>query len=103
MPFDMHWKRFEKNAKLRKHVAEWREELELKLRAKGVKSMIDEATLGGRGQATAARWLAEKGWLTSKAKGKVGRPAKDTTEEDAALKAEVNKEFAEDLARLKIN
>ena len=99
-----HWVRFEKNAKLRVAITEWREELILRLRAKGVKAMISEATMGGRGQATAARWLSDKGFLDSaSAKGSVGRPKKDTSEQDAALKIQIEEDCADDLARIKLN
>ena len=68
--------------------------------------MIDEATMGGRGQATAARWLAEKGFLDSPVakRKKVGRPAKeeDLTQEARDM-AMLKEDFAKDLARIKLN
>ncbi len=97
-----HWKKIAANGILSPHIEEWREELELKLRARGVHSMIQEATMGGRGQATAARWLAEKGFTDTptQPKRRVGRPKKDTSKEDAKLKSIVQEEYAEDLERV---
>lgn len=101
-----HWKRICSNIVLLEHVVEWREELTLKLRARGVQSMIDEATMGGRGQATAARWLAEKGFIDAPKvanKRKVGRPAKEEITKEARDLALLQQQFAEDAARIKLN
>ena len=101
-----HWKRICSNSLILEHITEWREELTLKLRGRGIQSMIDEATMGGRGQATAARWLAEKGFLDSPVvkRKKVGRPAKeeDLTQEARDM-AMLKEDFAKDLARIKLN
>ena len=100
-----HWKRMLKNKILAQHIEEWQEELQLKLKAQGVSSMINEAKMGGRGQATAARWLASNGWLDDGEGGKkVGRPK---TKVDPVKEAKGDKiikdAFAKDLDRLREN
>ena len=99
-----HWKRMDKNAQLTTHIDEWREELQLKLKAQGVKSMINEALMGGRGQATAARWLASNGWLEDGEAKKVGRPKAKVDVAKAEKGEKIIKEaFEEDLNRLRGN
>jgi len=101
-----HWKRLCSNSLLMEHFSEWREELTLKLRARGVQSMIDEATMGGRGQATAARWLAEKGFIDAPKvdkRRKIGRPLKEEITKEARDMAILREDFAKDLERLKLN
>ena len=99
-----HWKRMCSNGMLKPHIEEWREELQLKLKAQGVKSMINEALMGGRGQATAARWLASNGWLDDGEAKSVGRPKTKVDAVKVAKGDEVIKTaLAEDLERLRSN
>lgn len=97
-----HWLQICKSPLLVPHIERWREELELKIRAQGVRAMINEATLGGRGQASAARWLAERGFLPKGAAVKVGRPKKDNTEAEIAKDRKLKDELGDDLKRLKL-
>jgi len=100
-----HWKRLCANGMLKPHIEEWREELQLKLKAQGVKSMIKEAQMGGKGQATAARWLAANGWLDDgDSKKQVGRPkAKVDPVKEAKGERIIKDALAEDLERLAKN
>lgn len=97
-----HWLRICENEILIKHVEEWRNELELRIRAHGIRAMINEAKMGGRSQASAARWLAEKGFISKPSKQSVGRPKKDETEREEAQKKELKESFKDDLQRLKL-
>ena len=90
-----HWQRIVNNKLIRKHIDEWRNELELKLSAQAIKSIID-MTSDERGF-QAAKYVAERGW----SKGQVGRPKKDNSERDAKIDQRLNDEFAEDVARLR--
>lgn len=67
-----HWKRFEKNKDIKRHIDEWRYELELKLTAQGIQHLLDIAS-DDKSSYQAAKWLADKGWSDSKR----GRPSKD--------------------------
>lgn len=89
-----HWQRICKNKVLGEHVAEWREELELKIRSQAIHDII--ATSAEDKGFQAAKWLAEKGWVKKGA----GRPTKDTAEHDARMEQRLNDEFGEDLDRL---
>jgi hypothetical protein len=72
-----HWKKMCGNALIRVHIDKWREELELKLQADGLRKMMASAESGNY---QAAKYLADKGWASS---GK-GRPTK--AEKEGALK-----------------
>lgn len=51
------------NKVLRKYIDDWRVELELKLRARAAKLMIDQASSGSY---QAVKWLADRGWDVKK-------------------------------------
>ena len=88
------WKRILKNKNLRKHVDEWREELELKLRSQAVQDIIQMSADDKGFQA--AKWLADRGWDKKGA----GRPKKDTAEHDAKMDKRLDDEFTADILRL---
>ena len=88
-----HWLRICDNKQLRKHVDEWRFELEYKLRSQGVRSAISQAS-GGSFQA--AKWLADRGW---EARG-VGRPSKEEKERRMAQDERIAEDYQADIVRL---
>lgn len=90
-----HWKRLCENKQIRKHIDEWREELELKIRAMAVREM--QSLCGSEsGNFSAAKFLADKGWNKQSA----GRPKKNELERDAAIAERVASEFDEDFKRM---
>jgi len=54
-----HWKKLQGNKVLLKHIENWRQELELKLRSAAFKEILD---LTAQGNYQASKWLADKGW-----------------------------------------
>lgn len=88
-----HWLRLCENKVIRKHIDEWREELEVKLRSKAVMQAIKNANKGGF---QAAKWLADKGWDGKRA----GRPSKADIEKEKKIAANINQEYAGDVVRL---
>lgn len=89
-----HWQKITENKVLKNHVEEWRAELEFKLRAQAVKSMIGQAATGNF-QAT--KWLADRGWATRGA----GKPTKEEVAREAKFLAKAEDEFTADIFRLK--
>jgi hypothetical protein len=89
-----HWLRLCENKILRKHIDEWREELEVKLRCQGVKAAMVAANTGNY---QAAKWLADRGWDT---KGP-GRPSKAEIERETKIQADIRGEFEADIIRLR--
>jgi hypothetical protein len=77
-----------------KHFEEWREELELRLRAQGIRAIIDQS-LDDKGF-QAAKYLAEKGWD----KRTAGRPSKNEKLKQERQKARMDDEFSGDIARM---
>lgn len=91
-----------KNKEWKAAWAEWQDELEVRLRAKGIRAMIREANGDGRSAATSARWLAENGFIKKEERA-AGRPSKE--EKDRHLKAMLSEdeEINEDLNRITLN
>lgn len=90
-----HWQRLCENKVLRRHIDEWREELEVKLRSRGVLQAIKNAEQGGF---QSAKWLADRGWDTRGA----GRPSKEEVEHEKKVQARINDEYGADILRLQV-
>ncbi len=89
-----HWLRLCENKAVRSHIDEWRVELEVKLRSKGVKAAMSQAASGNY---AAAKWMADRGWDT---RGK-GRPSKDEIEHEKKVQAGMANEYEADIIRLR--
>lgn len=90
-----HWLRLCENKAIRKEIDEWRDELEVKLRSRGVRYTL-QAAKGGNYQA--AKWLSDRGWDTRGA----GRPTKIEVERERKIQADISDEFKADVIRLDI-
>ena len=91
-----HWQRLLENKLIRKHIDEWRLELEYRLRSKAAKKMIQKAE---RGDYQAAKWLLDRGWATRGA----GRPSKADLEASKAVAERVQNDYSADVHRLFAN
>jgi len=90
-----HWKKVCASPQLADEIEEWREELEIKLRATGIKQMINKVKSGVATFQT-EKWLADRGFIEKKA----GRPTKAAVEAEKKRQARIQDEFAEDTVRL---
>ena len=88
-----HWKRMNENKILAKHFDEWREELEYRMRCKGVKALLNSAK---NGNFQAAKFFVDKGWD----KRQAGRPSKLEMEREKAFQDRVKEEYGGDVVRL---
>ena len=88
-----HWMRLCENKNIRVHIDEWRDELELKLRSRAAKKMME---LAAADSYQAAKWLADRGWGTRGA----GRPTKAEKAGFKAIAERVNDEYGADVVRL---
>ena len=88
-----HWQRLCENKLIRRYIDEWRDELEVKLRSRGVKSALFAAQ---EGNYQAAKWLADRGWSTRGA----GRPTKAEVEREKKIQAGISDEYEADVIRL---
>lgn len=92
-----HWKKVRESSKLKKDIDEWREELEVKLRSKGVKGVYDKSL---DGDYQASKWLAEKGWLP-KTSSKRGAPSSEEKISEVRKQAKVQGIFSAHADRMK--
>ena len=88
-----HWKRIAANKLFTAHVESWRNELNLKLVARGNKLMMAKAS---EGNLQAIKWLADRGWDVNK----VGRPSKQDVENTKKTIAKREIEYTNDFNRL---
>lgn len=82
-------------------VERWRKELELKIRARALRAVKEEA-LDGRNAYYANKLLLEAGWKDKEEKAR-GRPSKEEIKKEAEKQAEVDKRLQEDMERVSIN
>jgi len=88
-----HWQRITRNKLLTEFVGDMREELELKLRARAIKDIISNDN-----SFQATKWIADKGW----GKRATGRPTKGETEREANMVGRLEKEFDDDIKRMRV-
>lgn len=88
-----HWQRVCENKIIRKHIDEWREELEVKLRSLAVQKIMLEAD---KGSYQSAKWLADRGWDTRAA----GRPTKGEKEKNSRIQEHIASEYGGDVVRM---
>jgi hypothetical protein len=91
-----HWKRLCENKQINKHVVEWREELELKIRSQAIRDM-QNLCASENGNFSAAKFLADRGWE----KRAPGRPSKLDKEKEDRLADRLSEEFSADIVRMK--
>lgn len=89
-----HWQRICANKLVNEHITKWRDELEVKLRSQAVRMNIEAAK---NGNYQAAKWLADRGWLTRGA----GRPSKAEVAKELKVAADIQNEYGADVIRLK--
>ncbi|MNQ04007.1 hypothetical protein D3C85_167140 [compost metagenome] len=90
-----HWKRLCENKVIAKHIEEWREEMELKIRSQAVRDMMNLCA-SENGNFSAAKFLADKGWE----KRTAGRPSKQEKERHLRMEEKIVSEFEADIVRL---
>lgn len=101
-----HWQIVSKSPSIQEHVERWRKELELKIRSRALRELIDIAdpTTGSRNHYEANKFLVSGGWLTGEEKkeaAKRGRPSKASIKEKAISEfMEVTEQVENDLERL---
>lgn len=95
-----HWlKMCKTGAGIREHIASWREELEVRIKARALKNMMEASLDNDAKGVNAAKWLAESGY---KPKDKKGRPSKADIAAETKQQAAVNKTLQDDMERIGI-
>lgn len=92
-----HWSKLatETIPEIRNTVKGWRDELEIKLKAQAIKSLIAASREDDAKGFNAAKYLADKGYAPTR-----GRPSKEEVEREKKIQAGVSKELQEDMERL---
>ena len=87
-----HWQRLLENKWCRKHIEEWREELEVAIASRGVQNILD---LAEDGNFQAAKYAADRQWSKRR-----GRPSKDEIARNNRIEERIHDEFSEDINRV---
>lgn len=98
-----HWQAVLGCPQVRLQVERWRHELELKLKARALRQIMEKADMGDY---QASKYMVEKGWEPKEAtsgKNKRGRPTKAEILQAASDIAYDDKRIQQDLERLKAN
>jgi hypothetical protein len=82
---------------IRTEFQSWRDELEVKIKANAIQAMINASKESDAKGVQAAKYLADKGYVTEK---KRGRPSNEDVERERKLQAEVRDTLAADMERL---
>ena len=98
----VHWKKLTESSFFQQYLKEWREELEVRMRAKALNRIKTRATGDTKDSFAADKILLAGGWKTQSTE-KVGRPSKDKIKEEANKLFMESSEFDEDFKRLGIN
>lgn len=89
----LHWQKLLEST-LKDYFQQWREELEIKMAARGFQAMVKAAKNPEKGVA-AAKYLADRGWKPQR-----GRPSKEEVAREKRIAAGISSEIAEDAQRL---
>jgi len=90
-----HWTKLCKISQLRGEIQEWRDELDIRLKAINLKAMMVAARDNDAKGVSAAKYLAEKGYVSKK-----GRPSKEEVERERKIQAGASAELESDMARI---
>ncbi len=99
----IHWKKLSGASFFQEHLKEWREELEVRMRAKALNRMKVRAVSDSKDSFAADKILLAGGWKTPEEKSAVGRPTKDKIKQEAEKLFQERTEFDEDYDRLNLN
>ena len=93
-----HWVRLQSATKaLSDIIQEWKDELEIKLKARSARAIINTSLDESPTAFHANKWISDKGWLPQK-----GRPKKADITREAKIAAGVEAEISDDLERIRL-
>jgi hypothetical protein len=100
-----HWQILCECTWFRPHIDAWRRELEVKIKGKALKAMMEEAESASSNSYQANKFLLQGGWKAKEdqAAGKRGRPSKQEIMDQAHAIAESASQIDDDMERLGIN
>jgi hypothetical protein len=92
-----HWNKLANDTlpAIKDEIKSWREELDIKLKALGLKALIHASRDNDAKGVQASKYLAEKGYETKR-----GRPSKEEIERERKIQAGARKELETDMERI---
>ena len=96
----VHWKKLSNASFFCDLLKEWREELEVRLRAKGLVGIRQVASTAGKEAFQAQKYLAQAGWKLPEDKSSVGRPTKERVAQEAEKMFKQKTDFDLDYERI---
>ena len=90
-----HWTKVSSSYIITEQVAEWRAEMEVKLRSTAIRAIYDSARSDGSKGIAAAKYIADRGWEKAR-----GRPSKAEIEKERKIQAGINDDLASDSDRI---
>ena len=96
----VHWKKLSAASFFKDLLVDWREELEVRLRAKGLVGIRQVASVPGKEAFQAQKYLAQAGWKLPEEKSTVGRPTKEKVLHEAEKMFKQKTEFDDDFDRI---
>lgn len=96
----VHWKKLSTAVFFQPYLKEWREELEVRLRAKALARIRKRAESSDKDAQQADKILLSGGWKTPEEKTQVGRPSKAKIQEEADKLFKEKSVFDEDFERI---
>ncbi len=96
----VHWKKLTESSFFQIYLKDWREELEVRMRAKALNRIKVRAAGETKDSFAADKILLAGGWKTSEDKSKVGRPTKEKISAEAEKLFRQQDEFDKDFERI---
>lgn len=93
-----HWETLCKSPWFKEHIDQWRKELNLKMKAKGMRSIIGAATTAENLSFQAMKYLADNQYIDKGSKR--GRPSKEDVKAELKKETEANRVFRDDAERI---
>lgn len=97
-----HWMKIQELSWMKDLIAEWRHELQIKIKAGALTRIKVDAKSNSKSAFQANRYLLEKGWVDKEEKRRVGRPSKAEIHKAIKEKAEEEERWMKDADRIKL-
>lgn len=93
------WKKLRSSRLIRTEIEKWRDELEVRLRAKSFLRLLEEAKSKSRNAYDANKMIVREGWKLPETSAGKGRPSKEEVKRELEKQARLEKEILENAKR----
>ena len=95
-----HWQMICRCKWFKLHISRWRRELELKVKSRCLKKIMDEAKSDSHLSIANSKYLLEKGWRNDENRAQRGRPSKKEIIDEATKIADIDRQITQDFERI---